>query len=101
MLSADLHHKNTIRNNRHPPACFRTPILKKHSSWKSRTESQNGRGWKGPLEITQSNPPAKQGHLEHIAQDGIQVGFDYLQRRLHNLDTGKEATACKRIPKYM
>ena len=27
------------------------------------TESQNGRGWKGPLWVTQSNPLPKQGHL--------------------------------------
>jgi len=25
------------------------------------TESQNGRGWKGPLRVTQSNPPAEAG----------------------------------------
>ena len=25
------------------------------------TESQNGRGWKGPLWLTQSNPPAEAG----------------------------------------
>jgi len=30
-------------------------------------------------------PLAKQGHLEQAAQDRIQVGFEYLQRRrLHN-----------------
>ena len=28
------------------------------------TESQNGRGWKGPLWVTQSNPLPKQGHLQ-------------------------------------
>lgn len=27
----------------------------------------------------------KQGHLDHIAQDHIQVGFEYHQMRLHNL----------------
>ena len=32
------------------------------------------------------NPPAEQYHLEHLAQDGIQVGFEYCHgRRLHNL----------------
>jgi len=49
-------------------------------------ESQNGRGWKGPLWVTQSNPPQKQGHLEQAAEDLVQVGLEYLQRRrLHNL----------------
>ena len=50
------------------------------------TESQNGRGWKGPLEITQSNPLPKQGHPEQAAEDLVQAGLEYLQRRrLHNL----------------
>jgi len=33
------------------------------------TESQNGRGWEGPLWVTQPNPLPKQGHrikLTHI-----------------------------------
>jgi len=45
------------------------------------TESQNGRGWKGPLGVTQPNPLPKQGHPEQAAQDLIQVGLEYLQRR--------------------
>jgi len=50
------------------------------------TESQNVRGWKGPLGIIWSNPLPKQGHLQQAAQDHIQEGFEYLQRRrLHNL----------------
>jgi len=50
------------------------------------TESQNVRGWKGPLWVTQSNPLLKQSHPEQAAQDHIQVGLEYLQRgRLHNL----------------
>jgi len=28
------------------------------------TESQNSRGWKGPLWVTQSKPLPKQGHLQ-------------------------------------
>ena len=49
------------------------------------TESQNGRGWQGPLGITQSNPLPKQGHPEQAAQDLVQVGPEYLQRRrLHS-----------------
>ena len=45
------------------------------------TESENGRGWKGPLWVTQSNPWPKQGHPEQAAQDRVQVGLEYLQRR--------------------
>lgn len=32
------------------------------------TESQNCRGWKGPLEIIETNPPAKAGSLHQVAQ---------------------------------
>jgi len=50
------------------------------------TGSQNGWGWKGPLWVTQSNPLPKQGHPEQAAQDCVQVGLEYLQRRrIHNL----------------
>ena len=35
------------------------------------TESQNGRGWKGPLWVTQPNPLPKQGHPQQAAQDLI------------------------------
>ena len=50
------------------------------------TESQNGRGWKGPLWVTQLNPLPKQGHPEQAAQHRVQAGLEYLQRRrLHNL----------------
>jgi len=45
------------------------------------TESQNVRGWKGPLWVTQSNPLPKQGHPEQAAQDLVQAGLEYLQRR--------------------
>ena len=49
------------------------------------TESQNVRGWKGPLGIPQSNPLPKQGHPEQAAQDRVQAGLEYLQsRRLHS-----------------
>jgi len=52
----------------------------------STEESQNGRGWKGPLWVTQSNPLPKQGHPEQAVQDLVQAGLEYLQRRrLHNL----------------
>jgi len=49
--------------------------------------SQNGWSWKGTTwdHLVQS-PCFKQGYLEHISQDHIQAGFEYLQRRrLHNL----------------
>ena len=45
------------------------------------TETQNCWGWKGPLEIIQSNAPAKAGSLDQAAQVGIQVGLKCLQRR--------------------
>jgi len=32
---------------------------------------QDGRGWKGPLRVTQSNPLLKQGHSEQAAQDHV------------------------------
>ena len=49
------------------------------------TESQNVRGWKGPLWVTQSNPLPKQGHPEQGAQHRGQAGLEYLQRRrLHS-----------------
>lgn len=48
--------------------------------------SQNYWGWKGNLEIIQPNPLLKQANLEQVAQDHIQPGLEYLQRRrLHNL----------------
>ena len=34
-------------------------------------------------------PPAKQDSLEHIVQDGSQVGFEYLQRRRHHSLSGQ------------
>ena len=50
------------------------------------TESQHGRGEQGPLWVTQSNPLPKQGHPEQAAEDLVQAGLEYLQRRrLHNL----------------
>lgn len=38
-------------------------------------EAQNCKGWKGPLETTQSNFPAS---LQWVAQGSVQVGLDYL-----------------------
>lgn len=50
------------------------------------TEPNNGWGWNGHLQIILSNLPLRQGHLEPLAQDHAQAGFDYLQgRSFHNL----------------
>ena len=40
------------------------------------TESQTGRGWQGPLWVTQPNPMPKQGHPEQAAQDLVQAGLE-------------------------
>jgi len=37
------------------------------------TESQNGRGWKGPLWVTQPNPLPKQGHLQQAVEDLVLI----------------------------
>ena len=37
-------------------------------------ESQHGRGQKGPLWVTQSNPLPKQSHPEQAARDRVQPG---------------------------
>ena len=59
-------------------------VVRLFSCWG--TESQNVRGWKGPLWVTQLNPLLKQGHPEQAAQHRVQVGLEYLQRRrLHSL----------------
>ena len=69
------------------------------------TQSQNGRGWKGPLWVTQPNPLPKQGHLQQAVEDLGQAGLEYLQRRrLHSLPgqpgpglraAGKEWGSCE------
>lgn len=38
------------------------------------TESQICQGWKGPLEIPSPTPLARQGHLEQLTQEHVQVG---------------------------
>jgi len=51
-----------------------------------RKDSQNCRVWKWPLKIMESNLPAKAGSLQQVAQTGIQMGLQYLQRkRRHHL----------------
>ena len=45
------------------------------------TESQNGRGWKRSLWVTQPNPLPKQSHLQQAVEDLVQAGLEYLQRR--------------------
>lgn len=51
------------------------------------TESQNGWGWKAPLEAICSTPtPLKQGQLQPLVQDHVQTVFVYLiGQRLHSL----------------
>lgn len=46
-------------------------------------ESQNGRSWKGPLDVIWCNTLLlKQGHLEQGTRPCVKVVFEYLQRRL-------------------
>jgi len=78
--------------HRHPPPPLTAPtstdttIPTDYTSFTVFTESQHGRGWKGPLWVTQSNPLPKQGHPQQAAQDRVQAGLEYLQRRrLHSL----------------
>ena len=62
-------------------------------------ESQHGRGWKGPLWVTQPNPLPKQGHPVQAAQDLVQVGLEYLQkRRLHRFP-GQPVRPWPRLPR--
>uniref|UniRef100_A0A8B9Q4U4 Transmembrane protein 19 n=1 Tax=Apteryx owenii TaxID=8824 RepID=A0A8B9Q4U4_APTOW len=57
--------------------------------WRSPAHSQNHRTVEFGRDLWRSSSPTlllKQGHLEHVAQDPVQVGFEYLQGwRLHNL----------------
>jgi len=46
-----------------------------------KSQNDNHSGWKGPQEITESNPTAKAGSLQQVTQESIQAGFGYLQRR--------------------
>ena len=63
-----------------------SPLLKHTTHHLTVTESQNCRGWKGPPEIIQSNPPAKASSLDQATPVGIQAGLECLQRRrIHNL----------------
>ena len=62
------------------------------------TESQHGRGWQGPLWVPQCHPLPKQGHAEQGAQDRVQAGLEYLQRRrFHNLPGQPVAGLCHTI----
>lgn len=71
-----------LRGGQIPPALWLWGL----STSPDLTESQNFSGWKGPLEITQSKLPAKTDCLQKVAQETVQTGSEYLQkRRLHNL----------------
>ena len=54
------------------PICFRAGF----------TESQNARGWQGPLWVPQPNPLPKQGHPQQAAQHRL---HSLQRRRLHSL----------------
>lgn len=41
--------------------------------------TQEGGGWKGPLEASWSNPLLKQGSPERSVQNQVQMAFEYLQ----------------------
>ena len=61
-------------------------LLTQHDPASELIESQHGRGWQGPLWVTQPNSLPKQGHPEQGAQHRGQAGLEYLQRRrLHSL----------------
>ena len=69
-----------------PPQRGAEPGAKQGPMGSAATESQTGRGWQGPLGVTQTNPLPKQGHPEQAAQHRVQAGLEYLQRRrLHSL----------------
>uniref|UniRef100_A0A8B9DDP6 Chromosome 16 open reading frame 72 n=1 Tax=Anser cygnoides TaxID=8845 RepID=A0A8B9DDP6_ANSCY len=61
--------------------------------------------WEGTSEDHPVQPPVEQDPLEHLAQDGIQVGFEYLQRRLHNLSGQPVPVLChspsKEVPPHI
>lgn len=43
------------------------------------TASQNGQGWKGSLEVILPNCMLKQGNLEPVAKDHVQMAFECFQ----------------------
>jgi len=47
---------------------------------RSITESQNVRGWKGPLWVIWSNPLPKESHLQQAAQDRVQADLEFISR---------------------
>ena len=50
----------------------------------------------GPQEIIESNPPAKAGTLQQVAQVGVQINLEYIQRRrLHNLSGQPVPVPCQ------
>ena len=65
------------------------------------TESQHGRGWQGPLWLNQSNPLPKQGHPEQAAQDLVQAGLEYLQRRRLHSPSGQPGPGLRQSEKVL
>ena len=82
------------------PASPKAPTGGRNLAGGGFTESQHGRGRKGPLWVTQPNPLPKQGHPEQGAQHRVQAGLEYLQRRrLHSLPGQLEAGKFTLFPK--
>jgi len=74
--------------------------------WSRITEPQDCRGWKGPLEIIKSNPPAKASPLQQAVHVGMQVGLKYLQRRRNHNLSGKSVSVvchphCEKLPLHI
>lgn len=64
---------------------FPNSILWCRVCWNKITESQNGWGWKGPLNIIQSNPLPGQSHSDQVTQACVHVGLKFLQTSLDSL----------------
>lgn len=76
----------------HEPG-FSCPSSSKHTSVHF-TESQNCRGWKRSPEIIKYKPLLKSRFSTQVAQVSIQVGLEYLQRRLHNISGQPAPVLC-------
>lgn len=66
-----------------PICCMHHRIPEPSQNPRIIAEPQSGGTWRGLLEIIQSNPLPEQVHQEQVAQDGVQVVLESLQRRLH------------------
>jgi len=93
-------HNTEKQGKRNYSSYAKTPLTERRASWSQKpswlqwfavvvTESQNHRMFRVGRDLWGSSSPTplpKQGHLQQAAQDLVQVGLDYLQRRrIHNL----------------